>query len=77
MIRNVLQAIGGIEIYPIISLLIFFGLFASVLIWFFHFENNLKLKKPNPNRVISDIEIIPLEQLASLLKRHLTSKSHS
>jgi hypothetical protein len=44
---------------------------------FAHFENDLKLKKPNPNRVISDIEIIPLEQLASLLKRHLISKSHS
>lgn len=35
MIRNVLQAISGIEIYPVISLLIFFTLFISVLIWFF------------------------------------------
>ena len=40
MIRNVLQAIGGIEIYPIISLLIFFGLFASVLIWFFRVDKD-------------------------------------
>lgn len=35
MIRNVLQAISGIEIYPIISLIIFFGLFTAVLIWYF------------------------------------------
>lgn len=42
---------------------------------FAQFENNLTLNKPNPNRVISDIEIIPLEQLASLLKKHLISQS--
>ena len=35
MIRNVLQAISGIEIYPVISLMIFFTLFIIVLIWFF------------------------------------------
>ena len=44
---------------------------------FAHFENDLTLNKPNPNRVISDIEIIPLEQLASLLKKHLISQSLS
>ena len=38
MIRNVLQTIGGIEVYPIISLLMFFGLFATVLIWFFRVD---------------------------------------
>lgn len=42
---------------------------------FAQFENDLTLNKPNPNRVISDIEIIPLEQLASLLKKHLISQS--
>jgi hypothetical protein len=40
MIRNVLQAISGIEIYPVISLLIFFTLFISVLIWFFRADKN-------------------------------------
>ena len=44
---------------------------------FAQFENDLTLNKPNPNRVISDIEIIPLEQLASLLKKHLISQSLS
>ena len=44
---------------------------------FAHFENDLTLNKPNPNRVISNIEIIPLEQLASLLKKHLISQSLS
>ncbi len=40
MIRNVLQAISGIEIYPVISLLIFFTLFISVLIWFFKVDKS-------------------------------------
>lgn len=40
MIRNVLQTIGGIEVYPIISLLMFFGLFATVLIWFFRVDKS-------------------------------------
>ena len=40
MIRNVLQAMSGIEIYPVISLMIFFTLFMSVLIWFFKVEKS-------------------------------------
>jgi hypothetical protein len=35
MFRNVLETIAGIEIYPVISLLMFFTLFGSVLVWFF------------------------------------------
>jgi hypothetical protein len=40
MIRNVLQSIGGIEIYPIISLFIFLSVFAVVLVWFFLANKN-------------------------------------
>lgn len=40
MIRNVLQAISGIEIYPIISLMIFLLLFAAVLMWFFKVDKS-------------------------------------
>ena len=33
MIKNVLQAINGVEIYPIISLILFLLSFTAVLIW--------------------------------------------
>ncbi|MFN7930032.1 MAG: CcoQ/FixQ family Cbb3-type cytochrome c oxidase assembly chaperone [Blastocatellia bacterium] len=35
MYQNVLQAIAGIGIYPIISMLIFIAVFLSAIIWFF------------------------------------------
>ncbi len=40
MIRNILQSIQGVEIYPIISMLVFLGLFISVLVWFFRVDKN-------------------------------------
>ncbi len=52
MRRNVLEAIQGIEIFPLISLVIFFSFFVLLLIWV------IRMKK-------SDIEIysnIPLEE---------------
>jgi hypothetical protein len=35
MESNVLTSIPGIEYYPIISLVMFFALFAGLLLWFF------------------------------------------
>lgn len=35
MYKNILQAIEGIGIFPLISLSIFFSFFVLVLIWFF------------------------------------------
>ena len=35
MYKNVLQAIEGVGIYPIISMLIFLGVFLSAIVWFF------------------------------------------
>ncbi|MBS1537364.1 MAG: cytochrome C oxidase Cbb3 [Bacteroidetes bacterium] len=35
MYKNILQSIQGVEIYPLISMMIFFGLFLSVIVWFF------------------------------------------
>lgn len=35
MYKNVLQAIEGIAIYPLVSFFIFLALFAVVIIWFF------------------------------------------
>ncbi len=35
MESNVLTSIPGIQYYPIVSLLLFFGLFATLIVWFF------------------------------------------
>lgn len=35
MYKNVLQAIEGIGIFPLISMLIFMGVFLAAIIWFF------------------------------------------
>ncbi len=35
MYKNILQSIQGVEIYPLISMMIFFGLFLSVIVWYF------------------------------------------
>ncbi len=40
MFSNYLQAIEGVEIYPIISLLIFFIFFMIMLLWNFKVDKN-------------------------------------
>ena len=51
MIKNVLESISGIEIFPIISLLIFVVFFSGVLYWV------LKLDK----KTIDKMKNLPLE----------------
>jgi len=55
MIRNVLEHIGGIERYGILSILIFFACFAGVLVWV------ILLKKPYLHRMAAK----PLESDSS------------
>lgn len=38
MIRNVLTHIGGVEVYGIISVLLFFTLFSAILVWAFRLK---------------------------------------
>lgn len=45
MIRNILEHIGGIELYGMLSFLIFFACFAGLLVW------TLLLKKSHLNRM--------------------------
>lgn len=40
MIREVLQSIEGIEIYPIISLIIFFSIFIGIVVWVVKMDKN-------------------------------------
>lgn len=40
MIRNVLTHIGGIEVYGIISVVLFFVLFSATLIWAFRLKKS-------------------------------------
>lgn len=52
MIKNILQNIGGIGIYGVVSLCLFFTVFASALIW------SLTQKKPFCARMSA----LPLEE---------------
>ena len=51
MIKETLQSLAGVEIFPIISLLLFVIIFALVVIWTFSLDND----------VISEMERIPIE----------------
>ena len=47
MIKNVLESISGVEIFPIISLLIFVVFFTSVLVWVFKLDKKTVNKMKN------------------------------
>lgn len=47
MIRDVLQSIKGIEIYPIISLIIFVSFFIGLGIWIFRMDKDKVNKNKN------------------------------
>ena len=51
MIRNLLQSIEGVEIYPLISLVIFVIFFVAMLVWM------LKIDK----KYIKEMEQLPLD----------------
>ena len=40
MYKNVLSSIPGIEFYPIVALVLFFGFFAALIVWFFKADTN-------------------------------------
>ncbi len=44
MIKEYLQSIDGVSIYPIISLIVFILFFAIIIVWLFKVDNNY-LKK--------------------------------
>jgi len=52
MRRNVLETMQGIEIFPLISLVIFFGFFILMLYWVFFLDKNY----------IHDAEELPLDE---------------
>ena len=51
MYKNVLQAIDGIQLYPLISLIIFFSFFAVLLYWVFSLDK----------KTIHEMESMPLD----------------
>ena len=51
MIRNLLQSIEGVEIYPLISLLVFIIFFVVILVWMFRIDKNY----------IKEMEQLPLD----------------
>jgi len=51
MIRNLLQSIEGVEIYPLISLVVFIIFFLVILVWMFKIDKNY----------IKEMEQLPLD----------------
>ncbi|NUN07964.1 MAG: hypothetical protein HUU54_02190 [Ignavibacteriaceae bacterium] len=47
MIRDVLSTINGIEVYPIIGLILFFLVFTGLLVLIFRMDKNLLTKMSN------------------------------
>ena len=47
MYKNVLESIGGIEIFPLISLIIFFLFFVFMIIWLFKVDKSYFKKMSN------------------------------
>ena len=51
MIRNLLQSIEGVEIYPLISLVVFIIFFVVILVWMFKIDKNY----------VKEMEQLPLD----------------
>jgi len=47
MIKEYLQSIDGVSIYPIISLIVFILFFAIIIVWLFKVDNNYLKKMEN------------------------------
>lgn len=47
MYKQVLQSIAGIDIYPVISLLIFFTFFMGLVVWMFKIKKSYLTKMSN------------------------------
>jgi hypothetical protein len=47
MIKEYLQSLDGVSIYPIISLIIFVVFFAAIIIWLFKVDKNYIKKMEN------------------------------
>ena len=68
MIENVLSRIGGVGMYGVISICLFFGLFVGVLVWM------LGLKKS----YIEEMRELPLDDAAEPpTNAYLTAKSEN
>ncbi|TAL03869.1 MAG: CcoQ/FixQ family Cbb3-type cytochrome c oxidase assembly chaperone [Verrucomicrobia bacterium] len=63
MIKNVLEHIGGVGVYGVLSICIFFAFFAGVLLW------AARMKKPHLN----SMSTLPLEDSAPANKSETTS----
>ncbi len=60
MFKNVLESIAGVEIYPVISLLLFFTLFGVVIVWFFRADKQ-RLQRISHIPLDEETPIIPIK----------------
>lgn len=61
-IKHHMETISGIEIFPIISFLIFFTFFVLLLVWVFRFSKEY----------VAEVEQLPLDQDQELPARYET-----
>jgi cytochrome c oxidase cbb3-type subunit IV len=65
MYKNVLQSIDNIQIWPVISFVIFFVFFLCLLLWvftadkkFIHKMKGLPLEEKEPDAAVSDFKLL-------------------
>lgn len=60
MFKNVLESIAGVEIYPVISLLLFFTLFGIVIVWFFRADKQ-RLQRISQIPLDEETPVLPVK----------------
>jgi cbb3-type cytochrome oxidase subunit 3 len=70
MYKNVMSGIPGIEFYPIVALLLFFGFFVAVVAWFFYVG-----RSPAGKKKLETISRQPLEEDVYPVPENITISS--
>jgi cytochrome c oxidase cbb3-type subunit IV len=65
MYKNVLSSIPGIEHYPIVALVLFFGFFIGLIVWYFRADRSR----------LDRVARLPLEESAGAT--HPTTETHT
>lgn len=63
MYKNVIADIPGIEYYPIVALLFFFGFFIGLMVWYFRADKQ-KLESIALMAIREDLELEPVPNSA-------------
>ena len=64
MYKNILASIPGIELYPIIALVLFFGFFSALIYWFVVVDKN-RMTTISAAILDDDAPVLPLQRTRS------------